>query len=113
MSFWTRNCARCRKGSGTISVVTVQPNRRARTRNGSDAADLDRLRRVLTERYTPESLVREVRRNTDPRYIQLRGLKRATEEHLVALGREMRLDIAREDMRMIADTVVDRAGGVA
>lgn len=78
------------------------------TPNGSDMNDIQRLGEYLSERYTAQSLIAEVRELYDPNYLAFFGVPGAMESYLTHFRDSLGLKIDREDIRTMANAIVER-----
>ena len=99
------DCASCRRGCEEREEPETSYNR---TPNGSDMSDIQRLGNYLSERYTAQSLIAEVREVYDPNYLAFFGVHGAMESYLTHFRDNLGLHIDREDIRVMANAIVDR-----
>ena len=78
------------------------------TPNGSDLNDIRALGDYLSQRYTAQSLIAEVREVYDPNYLAFFGVPGAMESYLTHFRDNLGLKIDREDIRTMAHAIVER-----
>ncbi len=98
------DCDSCRRGCGEVH----SPNVRPRTEYGSDLEEIGQLGNYLSERYTAQSLIQEVGRVYDPNYLSWFGMNGAMESYLTHICERLGLRIAGEDVRKLAEKIVER-----
>ena len=98
------DCDSCRRGCGEHCSPNVKP----RTEYGSDLEEIRKLGNNLSERYTARSLVDEISRVCDPNYLAFFGISGATASYLTHFNDRLGLHIAREDIRKMAEKIVER-----
>ena len=99
------DCESCRRGCGSGKI---RSDNRGLTDNGSDLDDIQKLGQYLSERYTAQTLMVEIRQLYDPTYLALFGMDGAMESYLTHFRDSMRLHIQREDIRKMAAEIVRR-----
>ena len=99
------DCQSCRRGCTDREEPVMSPNR---TPNGSEMEDIRGLGQYLSERYTAQSLIAEVRRVYDPNYLAFFGVHGAMESYLTHFRDSLGLKIDREDIRIMANAITDR-----
>ncbi len=97
------DCRRCERDGYIRSR-----NESALTDNGSNLEDIRKLGEYLSERYTVDSLIDEIRRVYDPNYLAFFGIPGAMESYLTHFKDNLGLCIKREDIRMLARAIVER-----
>ena len=98
------DCTSCRLGCEDRWEPAASLNE---TPNGSDVDDLMRLKDYLSEWYTAQTLIDEVRTRYDKQYLAFFGMPAAVESYLVHIRDSMRLSIDREDLRMLAGRITE------
>ncbi len=97
---WKDNCARCRgKAKGAVNLVEVM----------NTLPDQARIRRMVEAEYTPKSLIRAVRREYDPTYIDYYGIATATAWWLKGYCERYGLEVPGTDLTDYAAELVRRA----
>lgn len=99
------DCESCRRGCGN---GTIRSDNRAMTDNGSDMEDIRRLADYLSERYTAQSLMVEIRQVYDPNYLAFFGMSGAMESYLTHFRDSLGLHIEREDIRKMAGAIIEK-----
>ena len=102
------DCESCRlgcRGKGDEEAPVRNMNTAPR---GTNPEDLRRLQGFLSERYDSQSLMLAVISMYGQGYIREYGMANAMESYLDNIAEDMRLRIAREDIRKIADAVIQR-----
>lgn len=70
--------------------------------------DVWNLMEYLSDRYDAISLMMEVRRLYDPNYLAFFGMRAALESYLGHITDRLCLNIPGDDLKRIADAIVDR-----
>ena len=97
---WRDNCARCRgKARGTVNIVAVM----------NTLPDQARMKRMLEAEHSPKSLIRAVRRDCDPTYIDYHGITGATARWLRGYCERYGLDVPEAELEGYAAEIVRKA----
>ena len=97
---WRDNCARCRgKAKGTVSIVAVM----------NSLPDEAKMKRMLEAEHTPKSLIRAVRREYDPTYIDYYGITVATSWWLKGYCERYGLEVPGTALNSYAAEIVRKA----
>ncbi len=100
------DCDSCRLGCRRN--VEVSGNEKSHTDNGSSLEDIRKLGDYLSDRYTAQSLIAEIRMVYDPNYLAFFGIPGAMESYLTHFRDSMGLHIEREDIKKIASAIIER-----
>lgn len=101
------DCDSCRRGcdGGTETILVRNLNA---PQEGTNPRDLRKLQEFLSERHDSQSLMLAVIAVYGQSYIREYGMAEAMESYLDNIAEDLRLMISREDIRKIADAVIER-----